>query len=277
MLDMGFLPDIRKIIARLPRKRQSLFFSATMEKPVVELANTLVKDPVHIAIEPEKPAVDRITQRVLFVEKGDKVKVLIRLMEGEHLERVIIFTQMKHVANRVQQKLTDEGIRCASIHGNKSQSARTNALRDFKNGRIRALVATDIAARGIDVDGISHVINYDMPQEAETYVHRIGRTARAGADGDAISLCSPRERDQLRAIETLIRLGIPRDVDHPHHSERSLNATGPDAKPLPRGGNPRGGGKPAQQRSRPAARRPAGRGRKGGKPGRRRRPAGRPA
>jgi ATP-dependent RNA helicase RhlE len=240
MLDMGFMPDIKRVIAKLPRKRQTLFFSATMERAVVQLANTLVHDAVHVTIEPEKPAVDRITQKVFFVDKGKKDDLLVNLMEGEHLERVIIFTQMKHVANRVELKLSKEGIKCASIHGNKSQTARTKAMRDFKTGRTRALVATDIAARGIDVDGISHVINYDMPQEAETYVHRIGRTARAGADGDAISFCSARERDQLRAIETLIRFAIPRDLEHAFHCEQAMTATGVDAKPLPRGGNSRG-------------------------------------
>ncbi len=234
MLDMGFIHDIRKVIARLPSRRQSLFFSATMEPKVRELAESLVRNPVQVAIEPEKPAVERIVQKVLFVDKGDKDELMAKLMDSRKLERVIIFTQMKHVANKVARKLESSGIAAAAIHGNKSQTARTRALDDFKRGRVRALVATDIAARGIDVDGISHVINYDMPVEPETYVHRIGRTARAGADGDAISFCSAHERDYLRAIERLIRLDIPVDSSHAWHCERSMNASGADARPGPK-------------------------------------------
>ena len=235
MLDMGFIPDIKKILAKIPSKRQSLFFSATMEGAVVDLATKMVNKPVRVTIDPGKPAVERITQKVMFVDKADKESLLIELMESEHLHRVLVFTQMKHVANRVESKLSKAGINCASIHGNKSQTARTHAMRNFKSGRIDALVATDIAARGIDVEGISHVINYDMPEEAETYVHRIGRTARAGADGDAISFCSARERDYLRAIEALIRTEIPRDLTHDKHSDEAMTATGTEARPLPRG------------------------------------------
>lgn len=253
MLDMGFIPDIKRIMSKLPSRRQSLFFSATMEEPVVALANTLVHKLVRITIDPGKPAVERIDQKIMFVDKKDKDHVLIRLMENEHLHRVLIFTQMKHVANRVESKLAKAGINCASIHGNKSQTARTQAMRNFKSGRIDALVATDIAARGIDVDGISHVINYDMPEEAETYVHRIGRTARAGADGDAISFCSARERDYLRAVEKFLRTEIPRDLTHDKHSDTAMIATGSEAKPLPRGG----GRRPPPRRE-PAGNRPGG-------------------
>ena len=234
MLDMGFIHDIKKVIAKLPKKRQSLFFSATMEHKVVALARTLVHDPVYVTIEPEQPAVERIVQKILFVDKKQKDEALIRLMSNKKMKRVIVFTQMKHVANKVVRKLEGAGISAAAIHGNKSQTARTKALADFKAGRVRALVATDIAARGIDVDGISHVINYDLPVEPETYVHRIGRTARAGADGDAISLCCAPERDYLRAIEHLLRTTIPVDLDHELHSEKSMNATGADAKPGPK-------------------------------------------
>ncbi|MBN2685151.1 MAG: DEAD/DEAH box helicase [Pontiellaceae bacterium] len=234
MLDMGFIHDIKKIVARLPKKRQSLFYSATMEPKVIGLARTLVHNPEHVTIEPEKPAVERIGQKVMFVDKGSKEELLISVMSRKKLERVIIFTQMKHVANKVARKLEGAGISSAAIHGNKSQSARTKALADFKAGHVRALIATDIAARGIDVDGISHVINYDMPVEPETYVHRIGRTARAGADGDAISFCCAPERDYLRAIEKLIRTTIPVDTKHTLHCERSMNATGADAKPGPK-------------------------------------------
>ncbi len=234
MLDMGFIHDIKKVIAKLPKKRQSLFYSATMEGKVVELARTLVHNPAHVTIAPENPAVERIVQKVMFVDKKRKDELIVNLMSNKKLDRVIVFTQMKHVANKVARKLEGAGITAAAIHGNKSQTARTNALADFKAGRVRALVATDIAARGIDVDGISHVINYDMPVEPETYVHRIGRTARAGADGDAISLCSAPERDYLRAIERLIRTTIPVDLKHELHCEKAMNATGADAKPGPK-------------------------------------------
>ncbi|MHC4525811.1 MAG: DEAD/DEAH box helicase, partial [Planctomycetota bacterium] len=187
MLDMGFIHDIKKVIAKLPKKKQSLFYSATMEAPVVNLSRSLIQDPVHVTIEAEQPAVERIIQKVMFVDKKNKNKLILDVFSNKKLDRVIVFTQMKHVANRVCQTLEKQGIRAAAIHGNKSQTARTRALADFKSGKVKALVATDIAARGIDVESISHVINYDMPVEPETYVHRIGRTARAGADGDAIS------------------------------------------------------------------------------------------
>ncbi len=234
MLDMGFIHDIKKVVAKLPKKRQSLFYSATMEPKVVELAKTLVHNPAHVTIEPDKPAVERIGQKVLFVDKNHKDELIVSIMGSKKLDRVIVFTQMKHVANKVARKLEGAGIPSAAIHGNKSQTARTNALADFKSGRVRALIATDIAARGIDVDGISHVINYDMTVEPENYVHRIGRTARAGADGDSISFCSAPERDYLRAIEKLIRTTIPVDDKHALHCDKSMNATGADAKPGPK-------------------------------------------
>jgi ATP-dependent RNA helicase RhlE len=228
------------VIAKIPKKRQSLFYSATMEKKVIELARTLVRNPAHVTIEPEKPAVERISQKVLFVDRKHKDELIVSIMGSKGLDRVIVFTQMKHVANKVTRKLEGAGISSAAIHGNKSQTARTQALAGFKSGRVRVLVATDIAARGIDVDGISHVINYDMPIEPETYVHRIGRTARAGADGDAISFCSAPERDYLHAVERLIRTPIPVDTDHALHCDKSMNATGADAKPEPKGRQNRG-------------------------------------
>jgi ATP-dependent RNA helicase RhlE len=234
MLDMGFLPDIKRVIAKLPAKRQSLFFSATMEPPVVALARTLVHDAVHVTIAHEAPAVERIVQRVLFVDKNNKDALLAALLGDSRWDRVIVFTQMKHMANKVVKKLAGVGISAAAIHGNKSQGARTEALASFKNGRIRVLVATDIAARGLDVDGISHVINYDLPIEPEVYIHRIGRTARAGAGGDAVSFCSAGERDALRDIEKLIRLQVPVDASHAFHSEAALRATGADARPAPK-------------------------------------------
>jgi ATP-dependent RNA helicase RhlE len=235
MLDMGFIHDIRRVVALLPRKRQSLFFSATMAPEVMDLAHTMVHAPVRISIEPEKPAVERIAQKVLFVEKKDKDVVLTSLLSDPAVTRVIVFTQMKHAADKVVRKLEAAGIPAVAIHGNKSQNARTRALTGFKDGAIRVLVATDIAARGIDVDGITHVVNYDLPHEPETYVHRIGRTARAGADGDAVSFCSSEERDDLRAIERLIRKVIPVDTQHAYHSEKARQATGANARPPPRG------------------------------------------
>ncbi len=234
MLDMGFIHDIKKVIAKLPKKRQSLFYSATMEPPVVELSRSLIQNPVHVTIKPEQPAVERIIQKVMFVDKKNKNKLILDVFSNKKLDRVIVFTQMKHVANRVCQTLEKQGVRAAAIHGNKSQTARTRALADFKSGKVKALVATDIAARGIDVDRISHVINYDMPVEPETYVHRIGRTARAGADGDAISFCSAAERSYLNEIQKLIRLDIPVDLEHAFHCEQSMNAKGADAKAPPK-------------------------------------------
>jgi ATP-dependent RNA helicase RhlE len=235
MLDMGFLPDMRRVIAALPPKRQSLFFSATLTHEAVALARTLVRpDAAHVTVAPEQPAVERIVQKVLFVDKADKDALLVRLLRDEAVTRVLVFTQRKHIANRVAERLRAAGIPAAAIHGNKSQGARTQALEGFRAGRVRALVATDIAARGIDVDGITHVINYELPNEPETYVHRIGRTARAGADGDAVSFCCAEERDILRAIERLLRRPIPADTRHDLHSEAARGATGTAARPPPR-------------------------------------------
>jgi ATP-dependent RNA helicase RhlE len=252
MLDMGFFPDIKKVIAKLPTKRQSLFFSATMEPEVVALARTLVHDAVHVTIAHEAPAVERIVQKVMFVDRNNKDALLTSLLGDSRWDRVIVFTQMKHMANKVVKKLAGARISAAAIHGNKSQGARTEALASFKEGRIRVLVATDIAARGLDVDGISHVINYDLPVEPEVYIHRIGRTARAGAGGDAVSFCSASERDSLRSIEKLIRGGVPVDAAHAFHSEAACRATGTDARPAPkaaRNGNGGNGGR--TQRSDP--------------------------
>ena len=246
MLDMGFIRDIRKVIAALPPRRQSLFFSATLQPEVVALAKTLVHDPVHVTIKPEQPTVEKIAQKVMFVDRQNKDALLAQILKTTGMERVIVFAQMKHAANKVCEKLGKAGITATAIHGNKSQSARQAALAGFKSGHVRVLVATDIAARGIDVDGITHVINYHMPVEPETYVHRIGRTARAGAEGDAISFCSAEERDYLRAIERLIRKPIPVEMQHDFHSEAARHATGAAARPPPRGqqggGRRQGGG-----------------------------------
>ncbi len=237
MLDMGFIHDIRKVIARLPARRQSLFFSATLPPEVVALARTLVRDPVHVTITPDQPAVESIAQKILFVDRANKDALLVRLLQETGMNRVLVFVQRKHAANKVCETLQRAGIRAAAIHGNKSQGARTAALAGFKAGAVRVLVATDIAARGLDVEDITHVINYHLPMEPETYVHRIGRTARAGADGDAISFCGAEERDLLRDIERLLRTAIPVDARHPFHSETARQATGPAARPPPRGGH----------------------------------------
>jgi len=241
MLDMGFIHDVRKVIATLPRERQSLFFSATIGPEIVSLAGTMLKDAVRVTIAPDKPTVDKIDQKVMFVDRGRKDALLSSILSDPAMDKVIVFVQRKRVANQVTDKLIAAGIRSAVIHGNKSQNARTAALEDFRNGRVRALVATDIAARGIDVDGITHVINYELPVEPESYVHRIGRTARAGTRGDAVSFCMASERSQLHAIERLIRKPIPVDRDHHEHSDAAELATGADARPLPRGGG--GGGR----------------------------------
>ena len=242
MLDMGFIHDVRKVIAKLPRKRQSLFFSATISPEIVSLAGSMLKNAERVTIAPKQPTVERIQQKVMFVDKARKVELLIWILEEHAMDKVIVFVQRKHVANQITQKLLAAGVVTGVIHGNKSQSARTAALAEFKNGRVRALVATDIAARGLDVDGITHVINYELPNEPEIYIHRIGRTARAGADGDAVSFCMPSERNQLRDIERIIRKQIPVDRDHPAHSEEAEYATGDAARPAKRGSGGQSGG-----------------------------------
>jgi len=225
MLDMGFINDIRKIILKLPAKRQSLFFSATLEPKVVALARTLVRDPVHVAVTPEMPTVEKIVQSVYFVDGHKKDELLVKLVSDPAVKRVIVFTQMKHIANKVAVMLTQAGIRAEAIHGNKSQGARIAALAAFRRGTVRVLVATDIAARGIDIDGVTHVINYELPNEPETYVHRIGRTARAGADGHAISFCSAPERGYLHSIERLIHKQISVVHSQEFHSDAAMNST----------------------------------------------------
>ena len=235
MLDMGFIHDVQRIIAKLPKKRQTLFFSATMSPEVVKLSEKIVNNAVFVSVSPDKPTVESIAQKVFFVDKNHKDALLAQLLEAKHWSRVLVFVQMKHAADKVVERLRELKIGAAAIHGNKSQNARTGALAKFKLGQIRVLVATDIAARGIDVDSISHVINYDLPNTTETYVHRIGRTARAGAGGDAVSFCSAPERDYLRAIEKMLRAVIPVDRSHSFHSHAAEIATGAAAQPLPRG------------------------------------------
>ncbi len=231
MLDMGFIPDLRRIISRLPTNRQSLFFSATMSSEVISFAKTLVRDAVRISITPEQPAVERIEQKVYFVDKQSKGTLLTTLLGDSRLDKVIVFTRMKHAANKVTEKLRAAGVSAVAIHGNKSQGARTQALASFKSGEVRILVATDIAARGLDIDSISHVINYDLPNEPETYIHRIGRTARAGSEGIAFSFCTAEDRDFLSQIERLLGKPVPADTDHAYHCESASTAVGTSKRP----------------------------------------------
>jgi len=240
MLDMGFIPDIKRVLAKLPEERQTLFFSATMAPKMEVLAKSMVRNPVRVAIAPEKPAVEVITQKVLYVHKKKKNDLLAYLLKDPGIKKAVVFTQMKHVANRVVKKLDSVGIRGTAIHGNKSQAARTKALDGFKDGYYRVLVATDVAARGLDIDDVTHVINYDLPIESETYVHRIGRTARAGANGAAISFCCGEEKEYLRAIESLLGKPVPVDLEHEFHCEESLHSTASAPKSF--GGNRGSGG-----------------------------------
>jgi ATP-dependent RNA helicase RhlE len=235
MLDMGFIDDIKKLIATLPDKKQTLFFSATMSPPINKLAGSLLKNPIHVQVASQATTVELIEQKILFVDSHSKEKLLLKLLNQKHLTSVLVFTRTKHKANKLAIFLSRNGIAADAIHGNKSQAARTKAIRDFKSGRTKVLVATDIAARGIDIDNISHVINFELPNEAPSYVHRIGRTARAGAEGTAYSFCAADERNYLRDIERLIKQKIE-VLDHEFHSEAAKNATGQAAKPPPRGG-----------------------------------------
>ena len=209
MLDMGFINDIRKIVAMLPKDRQTLFFSATMPAEITRLADTMLRDPIRVSVAPQSTTAERIAQRVILTEKPSKGSLLVEVLKSETIDRVLVFTRTKHGADKVVRVLEKAGIRSAAIHGNKSQNHRERTLAAFRDGSVRTLIATDIAARGIDVDGVSHVINYDLPNVPESYVHRIGRTARAGAEGIAISFCDHEEAPYLRDIEKLIRMSIP--------------------------------------------------------------------
>ena len=215
MLDMGFIRDIRKIVSFLPVRRQTLLFSATMPNDVADLAHSLLTKPKRVEVVPQSTTAERIDQMVYMVPKNNKRRLLAELLSAPGVTRSIVFTRTKRGADRVSEQLDRDGIRSAAIHGNKGQSARQTALGSFRNGSVKVLVATDIAARGLDVDDISHVVNYDLPLEPESYVHRIGRTARAGATGIAISLCDGEERSLLRDIEKVVRMKIPVVDDHP--------------------------------------------------------------
>ncbi|HVH97487.1 MAG TPA: DEAD/DEAH box helicase [Enhygromyxa sp.] len=273
MLDMGFLPDIRRIVAALPKKRQTLFFSATMPPEIRELAQTLLSDPVDVTVARVSAPAELVEQRLFFVDKGNKRNLLVDLVRQRSVSRSLVFSRTKHGANRIAKFLGEAGVGSAAIHGNKSQGARTRALDAFKRGELRVLVATDIAARGIDVEGITHVINFDLPNVPETYVHRIGRTARAGATGVAWSFCDSEERPFLVDIERLMKRHIERVDDHRYPpserppaqtdlSGKGSRAAQPAAAAKPSAGAKPGGGKRRSGRRR-GGRRPAAAGPRG--------------
>lgn len=255
MLDMGFLRDVKKILALVPKKKQSLFFSATLAPNIVSLANTILQDPARVSITPKVTTAERIEQKLCFVDRGNKMYLLQELLEKQsHAETgklTIVFNRTKHGANKLAKAISEAGFEAEAIHGNKSQAQRERALAKFKQGLIPVLVATDVAARGVDVKDVGLVINYDLPNEPEAYVHRIGRTGRAGADGLAISFCAEDEIDFLRDIERVIKCAIPRDTTQQWHSEALVEKHRSGFKP-PKvkqggGGGNRGGGRGRQQ------------------------------
>ncbi len=232
MLDMGFLPDIKKICSVIPTNRQTMLFSATLPTEIVKLSRNFLDDPVKVSVNPPSSIVEKIEQKVLFVDRENKSALLESILEEDKtFQRVLIFTRTKHGANRIAKKLSRKRISTEAIHGNKSQPARLQALEKFRSGRARVLVATDIASRGLDVDGITHVINYELPKEAESYVHRIGRTARAGTDGIALSLCDAGEKSYLRKIEMEIGCVLNVYQNHPFHSKSITNKKYGERKP----------------------------------------------
>jgi len=220
MLDMGFIHDVKKIITKLPAKRQTLFFSATMPTEIAKLSQSILRDPVKVEVTPVSSTAEKIEQAVYFVEKEDKRNLLIHLLKDKNIASALVFTRTKHGADKVAKELNKANVKTDAIHGNKSQNARQRALSNFKNGDIRVLVATDIAARGIDVEDLTHVINFELPNIPETYVHRIGRTGRAGASGIALSFCDREEKVFLRDIHKLIAQAIPVMEEHPYKMEQ---------------------------------------------------------
>ncbi len=269
MLDMGFLPDLKRIISKLPEQRQSLFFSATMPPKIIELSQRLVRDPVSVNVTPKSTSVEKIEQRVLFVERRGKAELLKEILRADDVKRVLVFTKTKRGANMLTSKLMRSGIKATAIHGNKSQSARQRALEEFRSQQVQVLVATDVAARGIDIDGITHVVNFDIPVEPEGYVHRIGRTGRAGAEGVALSFCSSSERRELRAIEQLIGQKVPIAAEQPQ-PEPQQQASSPQPRVRRGPDSPRTNGQKSAP-PRPAARRSADSSGEDDKPKRRRR------
>lgn len=219
MFDMGFIKDLKKLISHIPEERQTLLFSATMPKEVARLAANILRDPKQVSVNSANSTADKIEDHVLFVEREDKVSLLLELLRQKEMKRAIVFTRTKHLANRVSEKLNNNRINAAAIHGNKSQSARLRSLQSFRSGKTRVLVATDLASRGIDVSDVTHVVNFELPIEPECYVHRIGRTARAGQCGVAFSFCDRDESVYLRAIEKLLERKVQVKDAHTHHSD----------------------------------------------------------
>lgn len=219
MLDMGFLPDIKKIYETVPADRQSMLFSATLPDDIMRLTKHFLNDPVRVSVNPPASTVDKIDQRVLFVDRENKGALLESVLQDEDIERVLVFARTRHGADRIVRNLGKARIKADTIHGNKSQAARMDALRKFRSGKVRVLVATDVVSRGLDVEGITHIINYELPNEAESYVHRVGRTARAGATGIALSFCDAGEKGYLNRIEKTINQVVSVVKDHPYHSE----------------------------------------------------------
>ncbi len=231
MLDMGFINDVKKIVKLTPSNRQTLLFSATMPIAIRELADTFLTKPKYISVDPVSSTAEKVAQKVYFVDKGDKRKLLYHLIRNEGLKNILVFTRTKHGADNVVKALAKNGVEAAAIHGNKSQNNRQRVLEGFKNQEITVLVATDIAARGIDIDLLPYVINFDLPNISETYVHRIGRTGRAGNSGLAISFCDASEKPYLKDIEKLIRMKIKVVLDHPYVLDEKVVAENPDKKP----------------------------------------------
>ncbi|MFP4599501.1 MAG: DEAD/DEAH box helicase [Persicimonas sp.] len=224
MLDMGFIHDIRKIMNRLPKRRQNLLFSATLPKSIVKLAGQILHNPVRVEIAPEQPTVDAIEQSIMYVEKRDKKRLIVDLLGTPEVERSLVFTRTKHGANRLTKRLSKAGFPAIAIHGNKSQNTRQRALDGFRDGSYDVLVATDVASRGIDVDDITHVFQFDLPDDPESYVHRIGRTGRAGRTGVAISFCDSSEAKKLRKVEKVIGQSIPPDDQHDYHCQAAMSS-----------------------------------------------------
>lgn len=254
MLDMGFIHDIRKIIAKLPTQRQSLFFSATMPKDIIDLSHKILGTPEKVTIKPEQATAEKVEQSVYFVSKKDKPKLLVHLLQAEPVDSALVFSRTKHGANKIVKQLGKADIHAEAIHGNKSQGARQKALGRFKNGDINVLIATDIAARGIDVEELSHVINYDLPNVPETYVHRIGRTGRASASGVALSFCDGEEKAYLRDIQKLIDQKVPVVDEHPFPDDGSTDATTSSPNTSPSRSSNAGNGNGSHRR--PKQRRP---------------------
>jgi ATP-dependent RNA helicase RhlE len=267
MLDMGFIRDIRKIIALLPKGRQNLLFSATFNKEMTELADRLLQSPKRIEVAGRERTADKIAQCIYPVDRARKRELLSFLIGSGNWRQVLVFTRTKHAANRLADQLDKDGLNAAAIHGNKSQGARTRALRDFKNGQVRVLVATDIAARGLDIDQLPHVVNFDLPQVAEDYVHRVGRTGRAGLDGEAVSLVSAEEKPLLADIERLLKRTLPRTQVPGFEPDPNAARQAETRAAPPRGSNgrkrrkrqarPAAAGRRAPASPKPASRRPA--------------------